>query len=258
MQPVDIDVGERPNLTNGALDVALQDQSTDVLDYYMRRDINALAFDVTQTLGSYDITVTTDPGVTVGNIIRVQEEDRLFQGQILSVSGTTFTLDTQLDYPFTTAASIAESSCDMNVDGSVTPVSFTLGPDFNYKWDVVRIMFSMTHGGAGDDGKFGDLSALTRGLVLRKRDGIYHTIFNAKTNGDLRLRAYDLTYSDRAGGGPGNAYGTSFRRTFGGPSKNGVVVRLDGSLNEVLEILVQDDLTGLGSFKAILQGHIVE
>ena len=250
------DSGGTPlNTTNSGLDVNIQDQHTDVLDYYLRRDVNALAFSAVQTLNSYDAVVAINPGVTVGNIIRIQEDNRLFQAMILNAAGTTLTLDTPLDFPFTSAATVAESSIDMNVDGSVTPVVFSLEPNFDYEWDVVRLMFSMTHSAAGDDSKFGSLSALTRGLVLRKVNSINHTIFNVKTNGDIRLRAYDLDYSDKAGAG---LYGTSFRRTFGGQSSNGVVVRLDGSASESIEIVIQDDLTSLDSFRGILQGHIVE
>lgn len=246
-----IDKVGKPN----SIDVYIQDQTTDIIDYYLRRDIRSLALSGTQTLSSYVVNLVSSVGVNVGNIIRVQEGGRLFQAKILSINANNITIDTPLDYPYTTAATIAESSINMNVDGSVTPVVFSLEPNSNSKWDITRIIISMTHTSAADDSKFGNLTTLTRGIVIRKKDGIYHTIFNAKNNGDIRLRAYDIAYSDKAGAG---LYGTSFRRSFAGQEKNGVTIRLDGSKNESFQLIVQDNLTGLSSFRAVIQGHIVE
>lgn len=48
------------------------------------------------------------------------------------------------------------------------------------------------------------------------------------------------------------------RRSFGGQDKNGVVIRVDGDLGESLELLIQDDLTGLETFRIVVQGHVVE
>ena len=114
----------------------------------------------------------------------------------------------------------------------------------------------MTFNSAGSDALFGNLTALTRGVVLRKADGINHTIFNAKTNGDFALRMYDIAYTDRAV--PSQSYGLRGRSTFAGQDKRGVVIRLDGDNSEELELLVQDDLSTLTSFRIVAQGHVVE
>ncbi len=61
---------------------------------------------------------------------------------------------------------------------------------------------------------------------------------------------YDVTYAARSGGG--GAYGTNARGTF----KNaGAVIYLDGDLGDYAEILIQDDLSGLTSFRIKAQGH---
>jgi len=77
-------------------------------------------------------------------------------------------------------------------------------------------------------------------------------LWNVKSNGQIRLLCFDGNYSDKA---PAGSYGFNFRNTYAGPSKHGVTIRLmDG---ETLEILIQDSLTGLESFKMMAQGHIV-
>lgn len=248
--------GEMVNVTNNALDVSIQDQNTDLVDYMFCRDIRTLTIASTLTLGAYVISVVSATNVLVGSYICIQEGKRAFQAKILSIVGNDLTLDTPIDYPFTPEASIAERSPNMNVDGSTTPISFVIAPKNGVTWDICRVILQMVMSSAGTDALFGNLTELTKGIVLRKTDGIHHTIFNAKTNGDLALRMYDITYTDRAT--PSQTYGLRGRRSFNGFDKNGVVIRLDGDNEEKLELLVQDNLSALTSFRIVAQGHVVE
>lgn len=108
-----------------------------------------------------------------------------------------------------------------------------------------------------DDSKFANLAALTNGIVVRENNATVNNIFNAKTNGQLAERMYDVEYTDKAGGGN---HGVRGRRTFGGASKNGTVIRLVSGTTDAFEVIVQDDLdeAGLVSFRVVAQGHIVE
>lgn len=45
---------------------------------------------------------------------------------------------------------------------------------------------------------------------------------------------------------------------IGGQNKNGVVVRLNGDTQYKLEIINQDDLTGLSKLAHVFQGHVVQ
>lgn len=238
------------------LDVNVQDQSTDIVDYYLCKYIRDLSLSIDAVVNEYTITVADATLVSVGSYVCLQENSRAFQAQILSIAGNVLTLDTPLDYGFTTSASAQERTPDLNLDGSVTPISASLQPAPGTKWDITRILLVMTHTSAGDDARFGNIeNGLTKGIVLRKSDGIHHTIFNAKNNGDIRIRAFDVVYSDKAGGG---LFSTSMRRSFAGQDKNGVVMRLDGDSNEKIEVLIQDDLSSLSSFKVVAQGHVVQ
>lgn len=244
-----------PLNNKGFVKVLVEEKTSDIIDYYLRRTIQDLSFNGTQTLGSYDIKVLDTSGVSTNNIIRVQEGSRLFQANIISINGNTITTNIPLDYPYTSNADISEASIDLNVDGSVTPVIFSLEPTQQSIWHINRFICGMVHNGAGDDSKFGDLPALDRGVIFRQTNGIQHTFFSARTNGELRIRMFDLDYSDKAGGGD---YSTFFRRTFGGQDKNGAVIELDPFQNESFEIVIQDDLTSLNKFNCVIQGHIEE
>ena len=114
--------------------------------------------------------------------------------------------------------------------------------------DITRIMGTIIDGVAMDDGKFGGIDALTNGIVLRLNNGVISNHWNAKTNGDLGLICFDSAYTEKA---PAGENGFRFRNTYAGPSKHGVTLRL--GVGEILEILVQDNLTALTDFQMMAQ-----
>lgn len=238
-------------------DVMIGDQNSDIVDYYMCISISPLELSALAPIEARTIEVVDGSGVVNGTYVCMQEGSRSFQAKVMSGGGTnTLTLDTPLDYEFGVCTIIENKTPDLNVVGSTSAeVLATLKPNWGVKWDITRVIMSMVHASSADDGKFGGIDGLTNGIILRKSNGEHHTIFNAKTNGELRERMYDVSFNDKA---PAGAYGTTCRRTFAGQDKNGVTIRLDGSLNESLDILIQDDLSGLTSFRSVAQGHVVE
>jgi hypothetical protein len=163
------------------------------------------------------------------------------------------TLDRPIDFAFAAATTLGRIVIsNMAVDGSSTEQIFTVRAGA-VPFDITRIIVQMVHAAAGDDGKFGGITAISRGLVMRVVDGVQKTIFNWKTNGDIRNFCFDLSYSDKA---PGGENGTGARITFGGQAKHGVVIRLSG--DDALQFIVQDNLTALTSLKIVAQGHEVE
>ena len=104
---------------------------------------------------------------------------------------------------------------------------------------------------AMDDGKFGGLNALPNGVVIRLfTNGVYQTLTHWKSNADLKDDMYDVTYSAKA---PTGQHGLSSRWTF---TKGGFVADLDGTTGDYLEVLIQDDLTGLLDFEVKGQGRL--
>jgi len=246
---------------NVGLDVYVQDQTSDVVDYFLCRDLFELELSAPTVIDSYNVNVIDGSSVVNNTYVCLQESARAFQARVLSGGGTNIlTLDTPIDYTFSTLASIKNRSPNLNVDGSAEPVIARLNPAAGVQWDVVRIIGNIITpfaNGAPTDSKFGGNAALTKGIVIRKSNGIHHTIFNAKTNEDLKLRTgpSDTVYTPSVANGP---YGVGFRRTFNGQDKNGAAIRLDGDEGDELQIIIQDDMTGFSSFKVVAQGHVVE
>jgi hypothetical protein len=118
---------------------------------------------------------------------------------------------------------------------------------------LTRMIVFVKDTGTLDPDSYGNASALTNGLVVRLQDdsGTIATLsggFTIKTNAEWGALCYDVT---------NHAWGTGdetllVRWTF---AKSGVEIRLDGDSNERLEILLNDDFSGLNAHRFCVQGH---
>ena len=140
---------------------------------------------------------------------------------------------------------------NMNVDGSSTEQIFSITAG-GTPADIYGITISMVGAvadGSPDDGNFGNIPALTRGVVLRVYDGYDKVIGNARTNGDIRsFSTCEQPYSDA---GPGGDYGINFHMKI--KENWGVPFRLEPG--GYFQAIVQDDLTDLVSAKISVWGQ---
>ena len=212
---------------------------------------------VSITAGDRAITVDDDTGFVAGNFCQLRENGttEFTLLKILTVAANVITFNRPIDNDYTTAADLFVVSKNMAVNGSVTPVSFRLTPPTlgaNTKWQITRIMISMTHVTAGDDGKFGGGAALANAVLLRtNRSGVARTATQWFTNGDMKADMFNVEYSDKA---PAGLNGTSGRWTF---TQSAAIVDLEGVDGDYAEILIQDAVdTGNTSFEIKAQGRI--
>jgi hypothetical protein len=251
------------NLLNSGIDVALQDQHTDIIGLYLGELIDTTTVLSNTEVDDTTIDIETTGAVpVVGNYLCLQELSKITQVEIISVTpitGNQYTLEISvpLDYAYTTDGGCSILNINMNANGSVTSKEFAVGPLMNYRWDLTQMMVSMILSTAGDDGLFGNISKLSKGIYFRKENhGDNQNIFNIQDNSDFAIEGYDVDYTTRSGGQ--GSYGMRSRIPFAGQHNRGVVVRLDGSKNEKFLAVVRDDLTGIASFRVKVLGHIVE
>lgn len=204
-------------------------------------------------IGATSIVLADATGFLAGDIIQINNGhvETTFP-QITVVTVDTLTLDRPLDFAYSIGNEVEVIHADLSTDaGTLTsPTSHIVKPSPGEILHIERIIISMTHTGAAADSSFGDLAALTNGVVLRAFiDGQVGSFTNWKSNRDIRLDMYDVEYTEKAGGG---LHGTHARGSF---NRIGVTVRLDGDKDDYMEMLVQDDLTGLSSFFVNGQGH---
>jgi hypothetical protein len=238
-----------------SLGVTLQDQTTGVLDvpFLLNESSPTLAADT--VVNSRDITLTAGHGLinqphpagNIGDVMEIADTTNgsfFMQCGILAIVGDVVTLDCPVNRIYTTANSLLSvSHIDMNVDGSVTPVIFSILPFSLQKGDMTRVIVEMRSLDDMDFTTFGGLPELTNGCVIRVNngDGTYRNLYNFKSNGDIIEQCYDHRFLAPRGGNVTNGF--TARLTWAGQSKHGVAIRLDGSLGESLEFIVQDDLT---------------
>jgi hypothetical protein len=246
--------------------VFIQDQTTGILDVPFLNNLSTptLAIDTVADGINRDITLTAGHGLTVadiGNIVEIVDSANgtfFMQAAITNVVADVITLDAPINRIYTTTQSILSvSDIDMNVNGAVTPVIYSVLPFSIQKGDMVRLIVEIRDNSPMDFETFGGVPALANGCVLRinNGDGTYRNLYNFKSNGDMIEQGFDHDFFLNNGG---NIRGFTCRITWGGQSKHGAVIRLDGSLGEALEFVIQDDLTGLTRMHWTAQGSEVQ
>jgi hypothetical protein len=244
--------------SNGALAVNIQDQHSRAFDLFFSQNVGSPTTLTADTIiDSYSISVTTGHAFAAGDdfVLRDSVTQRGFTGQVVSVAGdNTVNMDRPITSVLPSATTVVqETTTELNVDGSSTRQTFSIGSPLTAELDITRFLIQMTTTATPDFDEFGDQTALTRGCVMRIVNSSLANLWNVKSNAELANLMYDLTIYDAAL--PFAVNGLAGRMTYGGQNKHGVTLRIGGG--ETLEFVVQDDLSDLLSFKIIACGHIV-
>jgi hypothetical protein len=254
---------ELPIESNGARPVNVQDQVTTPIDFFFTQPKGLkTSVAVATSINDYSVEVLDGTNCLVGDYLGMFNADdprnnRAYFGTILSKSLNVLTLDTPMDHAFKIGDTAACFTRELKVLGSpASPQYFAVevGSNATQSIDITRLMISMTTDTVPNLIKFGDLTSLTNGIVLRRVNGVLHNIWNVKNNGELANLCFD--YDPYVTTNPAQGEnGAKFRYTFAGQDKHGVAVRLDPG--DRLELIVRDDLTGLLGFRIIAEGHYV-
>jgi hypothetical protein len=244
--------------SNGGLAVNVQDQASRAFDIFFSQDVGSpTTLTVDGVEDAYSISVTTGHGLVAGNdfILVDPVSERGYTGQVVSVAGdNTVNIDAALNFSFLSASTVVQQvTHELNVDGSGTRQTFTVGSPLSGTLDITRFLIQMTTTGVPAFDEFGDLTALTRGCSMRVVNGGTVNLWNIKSNSEIANLMYDLTLFDADL--PFNVNGLAGRLSYGGQEKHGVVLRITGG--EAIEFIVQDNLSDLLSFKIIACGHLV-
>ena len=220
----------------------------------------ATALSLADTLDSYTIEVDNSTGFLDGDLLGVfcSTGEYCFTRQIGAPVGNIITVGTPLQRKFAVGCNVLNFTSEMAVNGTLGVGGrevFQIGPvgsEANVVVEITRLLGVITCAQEPDDSKFGHLAQLARGCVLRKNNDEYLNYANFRVNGDIAMFAGSpINYTDKAGGG---VYSAAFELPFAGQSKHGVAVRLDPG--DTLEMLIQDDLSGISSFRMLAEGHI--
>jgi len=246
---------------NTALGVFVQDQTTQSLDLLFLQDLNSTTLDGANTRDSRFFDVATGEGslISLGNIIEIGSESTFIQARVKGIVDDTIEIDSPMVSAFSGGTLVAIKSDDLKVDGSVTPQVFSISPEPAQIGDIVKIILRMEGTANMDSGTFGTLPALTNGVVIRfkRPDGDFINLINFKTNGDFVSKSFAHEFLPNNGNGV-RLFVSSLG--YGGQENFGVVQRLDGSLFEEIQVVIQDKLDepSLTEFGLAGQGHEVQ
>lgn len=204
-----------------------------------------------------DVDVASLDNIAVGRGILIAEPVANFQNFILAiitaVNGNTITLDRPSDYTFSSGSLVRVVNLNLEVDGSVTPMAYNVGPSSseNIEIHIHGIHIIMVTDTAPVFNGFGDLPALTNGIVLRRIGNNPATLWNVKSNSDFSLLSFDVRVNSAANQG-WDVNGMAVHFSF---DNHGSVIRLTPT--DTLQLIIQDDITGLTSFRAMAYGHFI-
>ena len=239
--------------------VLISDQTSDPLDvpFLNERATGTLAADT--VIDARTFTLNAGHGTVAGDVVELSNGvDTFMQTIVLTVNVNTITVDQPINAIYAAGSDVIIASDNMLVDGSVTPVIFSVKPEPHQAGDFTRISIEIRSSLDMDFTTLGGKATVTNGCVLRvkRADGTYKNILNFKSNGDYTRNSTETIYLLPKQGNSTNGFFSS--TAFGGQDKRGVVIRLDGSLGEELQLVVQDDLTADNIFfKMDAQGHEV-
>jgi hypothetical protein len=242
----------------GAINVHDADvHSVPVNEYFHQHSGASTTLAVAVTAGDTSITVVSATGFLVGDIIQIENGviETTFPS-ITVIAGNVLTLDRPLDNAFSIGDKVDRIITNMNIVASLgSPQSFKIVPDTSQEWHIYTITLSMTHNTGSDPSLFGNISALTNGICLRAFNGTagqYRTFTNWKNNAKIGLDFGKVTYDPKVGGGDYGTFATASIKRVSGATPS-----LSGANGDFLEMLIQDDLSGLITVNAKVQGHVV-
>lgn len=244
----------QPSPFTTAVDVAIQDQNSEPIDLYFCNTLLTTVPTAPIALDAKSISLASVTWASVWDCINISENWRTFQAIIQTINTLTVTFNCPADQAFTTNAVVCTGKWNMNVNGSVTPSIFRIKPPLGVQRDINRIIIGITDDVAMDDWKFWGIASLTNGVVFRIKDWYYKNLFVVSDNGWLRERSFDVAYADKA---PAWTYWFGCRKTFNWQDKSWVTLRLNWDTGDELQIIIQDNLTGLTKFACVAQWHTV-
>ena len=249
---------ERSERGINAVAVYVQDQTTEAVGRPFARVLGTFSILIPTVANSRSFTAAPGHGIVVGETLEFDNDIIYMQATALAVVGDVITIDTPFNHAYSSLDTFSRNSIDLRVNGSVTPVIFSVAPLAGQTNDITRITILIESAQAMDFTQFGSISPLTVGCVLRvkRSTGEYKNLINFKSNGDFIEEATTPLFQNKTGGG---GFGFTATLIFAGQQNRGVVIRLDGTIGEELELIVQDDLTsGLTKFHMRAQGSEIQ
>lgn len=248
---------EIPTEINGGVPVNVQDQTTIPIDQLFKKLVSDTNY-LTIPANKDEFYITTNLTPPLNTCVCINDGINYYFGIVVDIGlAPTILLDRPLDSSFAAGTTVRHYTANLTVSGNpVSPQIFYVEPAdaISQVIDITRLIFKIVANNTCNFNTFGDLSALTHGITIRRVDGVNQNIVNIKQNSDFALSAYDMTILNPTV--PAQINGVTARLTFAGQDKHGVAIRLNAG--DQLQVVIADDISGLVDFRIMAQGHVVQ
>ena len=233
------------------IDVSIQDYYGEIQSYFLinvkqNTTLTTDAIDMTRTISVVDTT-----NCNIGEGVNVYDNESFFQSLIQSKTINSITFANEIDKAFSsTNTKIQCGAWNMNVNGAITPVVFSISPPTDINWHIKSTGFQCTDNSDWDSNTFCSRDVLSNGLIVRVVDGYTKNLFLIYNNGGFGLRGYDIIDYDKA---PAGSFG--FSGILNLPDNYGAFVQLVGKEGDTFEYVIQDDMTSQTTLASLIGGH---
>jgi hypothetical protein len=243
-----------------------QSQTSNLFQYFLMQEQKK---DITLTAAISEddevINVSSGHGFTAaaGEYIAVRDGDTFAQRRVTGVNVDAISIDMPVANDIPITGEVIRGNINMNVDGSVTPVEFKYSSnccgsqDPIIPIDLSTIIITMQHGAnVPDDGKFGGIPALSKGMYFRRMNGGRVNLGNYINNQAFKDVGAIVEYTDKA---PAGTNATNI--IFDIETIFGQVIRIDPRINDYALASIRDNISagaGMDKMTISLVGSFTE
>lgn len=243
----------------GAINVHDAEPHRTVYNQFLHYDTTTVTtLSVASAVGATSLTLTSAVGFAVGDQIKIANgsQEPSFP-RIRTLVGNVITLDRPLTFAHAIGTDVTRVYTNIAEPGLTTtasvaaPIIFTSHIPVGVVVHVTGMSVVMTDNSAMDFTTFGGIPALANGCVPSAySDGVFGAYTNWKSNFDISSDSFPVEYQSKVGGGE---FGLS--ASYNIKDSTETIVYLDGTLGDRFQLIVQDNLTALTTFRIKLQGH---
>lgn len=239
------------------IDVNIQSQTSQLFRYFLmieqKTDITLTS---AITMDDEIVNVSGGHGFTAaaGEYMVIRNGDLFSQTKVTAVNTNAITIEMPIASDFPDTATVIRGNINMNIDGNAVPTDFKFTfSGAQIPIDLSTVILTMQHGAnVPDDGKFGGLTALSKGIYFRQVNGARVNLGNYINNQAFKDVGAIVEYTSKA---PAGTNGTNV--TLEIESIFGQVIRLNPRDDDEFIGHVRDDIAsdeGMAKFTVAIIG----
>ena len=239
------------------IDVNIQSQTSQLFRYFLmveqKTDIT-----LTSPISMDDQIINVSGGhgfvAATGEYIVVRNGDLFTQTKVTAVNTNAITVEMPIASDFPGTSKVIRGNINMNIDGNAVPTDFKFTfPGAQIPIDLSTVILTMQHGAnVPDDGKFGGLTAVPKGIYFRQVNGERVNLGNYVNNQAFKDVGAVVEYTTKA---PAGTNATNI--TLEIESIFGQVIRLNPREDDEFIGHVRDDIAsdeGMAKFTVAIIG----